>query len=97
MTPSILTSPTTPTTSRHGDCSTVTSGQPCFTFLPIGFSLGKNHRAIVSLIRITAGDFSAYASVHNRPFNKVILIVLMYSGLMGLNAAFGSWVRSGTG
>src|SRR4029079_15541673 len=94
MTPCILTSPTTPTTSRHG---VVCSGQPCFNRLPIGFSLGQNRRAIVSLIKTTWGDFSVSASVKTRPFNNGILIVLMYSGLMGLKSACGITAREGTG
>src|SRR5215510_6861113 len=94
MTPCILTSPTTPTTSHHGD---VCSGQPGFSLLPIGFSLGQNRRAIVSLIKTTSGDFSVSASVKTRPFNNGIRIVLMYSGLMGLKSANGICARLGTG
>lgn len=63
MTPCSLTSPTTPTTSRDG---VVCSGQPCFTRLPIGFWLGQNRRAIVSLIKTTNGDFSVSASLRFR-------------------------------
>src|ERR1044072_6478627 len=96
MTPSNLPSPTTPTTSRHGDCSVVHAGQPCFTLLPIGFSLGQNRRAIVSLMRTTCCDFSVSASVNRRPFNNGILIVLMFLGLMGLKAGLGRWVGCGT-
>src|SRR5215813_10656187 len=85
---------TTPTTSRHGVGS---SAQPSFTRLPIGFSLGQNLRAIVSLIKTTCGDFSVSASVKTRPFNNGIRIVLMYSGLMGLKSANGICARLGTG
>jgi hypothetical protein len=59
--------------------------------------LGQKRRAIVSLIKTTCGDFSVSASVKTRPLNNGILIVLMYSGLMGLNWACGITEREGTG
>src|ERR1044072_2397126 len=94
MTPCILTSATTPTTSRHG---VFCSAQPSFTRLPIGFSFGQNRRAVVSLIKTTCGDFSVSASEKTQPFNNGIRIVLMYSGLMELKSANGICARLGTG
>ena len=73
-TPLSFTSPTTPITSRHG---LVSSGQPCFSRLPIASSPGHNLRASDSLITVTRALVAESLESKVRPRTTRIPIVSM--------------------